>query len=454
MTTSAPAGTTRRLIEFALGLRYEDLPAEVVAKAKGAILDTLGVTLVGSREPTTQMVALTCVGAGREGDATVLGATARTTPAAAALLNGYAAHTTDYDDSQHPCGTHMSAPVLAATLATAEIHHRTGKETLTGYLAGFELGCKLGRIGDFGRVLQRRGVHPTGFLGRFGAAAAAGRLMSLNAGQMNHTMGIAAGQAAGVIRSFGSMCKAFNAGNAAHDGVQAALLAGAGFTAPEDMFDGEPNVFTIGGGQADAEALSGELGRHYEITANTTKIYACTGWRNPVVEAMVMFANEHNLKAGDIAKVAVFVCSDVIFLPDYPEPTCGLEGKFSVAHAAAVGLVDRAGGVQQFSDVRVADLLLTALRRRIRLELDPKLGPFQTRVTVETNDGRTLSHFIADQKGNPRNPLNWDELVTKFSANAAVVLPAGRVDALVAMVNDIEAVGDIRELTRLCRPGM
>ena len=221
MTTSAPAGTTRRLIEFALGLRYEDLPAEVVAKAKGAILDTLGVTLVGSREPTTQMVALTCVGAGREGDATVLGATARTTPAAAALLNGYAAHTTDYDDSQHPCGTHMSAPVLAATLATAEIHHRTGTETLTGYLAGFELGCKLGRIGDFGRVLQRRGVHPTGFLGRFGAAAAAGRLMSLNAGQMNHTMGIAAGQAAGVIRSFGSMCKAFNAGNAAHDGVQA-----------------------------------------------------------------------------------------------------------------------------------------------------------------------------------------------------------------------------------------
>lgn len=140
-------------------------------------------------------------------------------------------------------------------------------------------------------------------------------------------------------------------------------------------------------------------------------------------------------------------------LPNYPEPRTGLEGKFSTEHAAAVALVDRAGGIEQFTDERVVDPALAELRRRVTVEADEGLGPWQIRVFVHTADGRKLSHFIPAQKGDPRNPLSWDDLVAKFRANALAVLPEGQVDRLTLMVRDLEAVGDNAELMRLCRPG-
>jgi 2-methylcitrate dehydratase PrpD len=129
----------------------------------------------------------------------------------------------------------------------------------------------------------------------------------------------------------------------------------------------------------------------------------------------------------------------------------GLQGKFSAEHAAAVGISDRAGGEFQFSDERVNDPMVSRLRSKVELRFDEELGPYQIRLTVRTTDGRTLSHFVADQKGDHKNPLSWDELVAKFKANASTLLPAENVEELVEMFGDFTELEDVRHLTGLCR---
>ena len=452
MAEPVSPGITKQFADFAVALRYEDLQPEVIAGAKNGILDLLGVALVGATDESTQMILNAAVGSNSTGGATIVGKGVLTTPAVAALVNAFAAHTLNYDDTQHRVDTtHMSAPVLPAVLAVAETHHCTGKESLTAYVAGFEIGCRLGRVARFATHLSKSGINPTGFLGHFGAAAAAGKLMGLDASQMNTNFGLAAGQAAGLMISSGTMSKGQIAANAAHNGVLSAALAKQGFTGPDEIFDGKKNIFSIFGGQTDPAELLKDLGQDLEITSNTFKVYACAGWRNSVVAASVLLAETHALQPRDIKKVRVLACVNQMRLPNYPEPRTGLEGKFSAEHTAAVALVDRAGGLTQFGDGRVNDPAVIELRRRVTLEADDTLKPYQIRVEIHTVDGRELSHFIPIPKGDHLNPLSWDELVAKFRANASMALPQEQVEKLVAMVKNLETVADIASLMRLCR---
>ena len=445
-------GITRRLAEFSLELKYDDLPRAVVAGAKHGILDLLGVALLGSADKSTRMILQACEPSEDRGTATVVGTDTQTSPAKAAWVNAFAAHALDYDDTQHNCNTHMSAPVLGSALALAGALRCSGKTMLTAYVAGFELGCRLGRVRRFGRHLQQQGVHPTGLLGHFGAVTAAGKLVGLDGAQMRRSLGIAATQAAGLTRSFGTMCKPLNAANAAQDAVLSALLAKQGFTGPEQIFEGEGNIFSVYGARTAPDELVQDLGQQFEISRNTIKVYACAGWRNPILEAAILLATTHRLQPEDIRKATVRACADQTRLPNYPKPRTGLEGNFSAEHAAAVAFADRAGGMKQFTDERVADPALAELRDRITLETDVELSPYQIRVLVYTADGRELSHFIPAQKGDPRNPLSWDELVAKFRANAATVLSPQRAEKLAAMIRDLEGLGNVAELMHLCRP--
>ncbi len=449
----AALSITKRLAEFSAGIQYDALAPEVVAAARQCLLDTLGVALVGSSVEATHMLYNAAMSGMTGGTATILGSTRRASPAIAAAVNGYAAHALDYDDTQHRLSGHMSAAVVPAALAIAELQHSSGKDLLAAYVAGFEVACRPGRYGKFANHLSHRGVHATGFLGHFGAAAAAGRLLGLNVTQMRLAFGIAGGFASGLVKSFGTMGKAQNASNAAGNGVLSALLAQQGFTGSDEIFDGKRNIFAITDFEANAGEMLQDLGKDYEITHNTLKAYACAGWRNPIIEASTLLASQHKLKPGDIANIDVWACVDVVTrLPNYPEPRTGLESKFSAEYVAAVAIIDGAGGVAQFTDERVKDAALMDLTRRTRLAADEKLGPYQIRVVIHTRDGRELSHFVPAQKGDPKNPLSWDELLIKFRANALSVLPQAQVERLVEMLGAIETVSDVAELLALCRP--
>ena len=451
MAEAQTPGITQQFADFVIELADQDLPPEIIECAKNGILDFLGVALLGSQDESARMILQSSGNSG--GAATVLGTDTQTTPTQAAMVNSYAAHALDYDDTQHDCGTHISAPVLGAALASAEACRGSGKDLIAAYVAGFEVGCRLGRVARFGDYLQTRGVHGTGFLGHFGAVAAAAKPMNLKALQMRRAFGIVAAQAAGLLRSFGTMCKPLHAANAAHNAVRSALLARQGFTGPDDIFEGKNNIFEVFGGRTDPVHLVQGLGRQFEISRNTIKAYACAGGRNPVIEAMVLLAEQHVLQPHDVSAIQVWLWPHLMSTPNYPQPRTGLESKFSTEYAAAVGLTDHAGGINQFTDERVADSWLAALCRRVTVTADEQLEQYQVRVLIRTCDGREFSHFIPAQKGDPRNPLSHDELVAKFRANALTALPEGQVQRLAAMVRDLETVTDIAELTRLCRPG-
>lgn len=452
MTDTAVHGITDLLTNFCVSLRYADLPDRVRAHARDGVMDTLGVALCGAVQPEVSVLLKASVEGASTG-ATVIGTDVRAHARVAAMLGGYCAHVLDYDDSQHKVGTHMSAPVLPAAIALAERFQRSGAELLTAYVAGFEVGCRLGRAGDFAKYLGRRGVHSTGYLGHLAAAAAGGNLLELDAEQMHNNFGIAAGHASGTTKAFGTMCKAQNAGNAAGNGVLSTLLARSGFTGPRQIFDGELNVFGMFDFVTDHEVIADGLGADFEISHNTLKVYACAGWRNPIIESVLLLSRKYGLAAEDIDRIRVVACRYASQLPNYSDPRTGLQAKFSAEHAAAVALIDQAGGVAQFTDERAGDPQIVDLRRRTTLEFDDTLGDYQIRVHMITTAGREYSHFVANQKGDYRNPLTAGEKAEKFCANASAVLPLSNVNTLIDMLNDLEAVDNVAELTRLCRPG-
>jgi 2-methylcitrate dehydratase PrpD len=450
-TTTAATAITRRFSEFSAGLKYEDLPPDVFVAAKNGVLDFIGVALIGSREESTGILRQTVAGADRRGASSVFGTTLMTSEAKAALINAYGAHVHDYDDVQPLVGGHMSGAVLGATLALAESHHLSGKALIAAYVAGFEVGCRLGAVRKFGFHLREHGVHPTGFLCHFGATTGAAQVLQLDVMQTRRALGIAAGHASGLMRSFGTMCKGQNAGNSGHNAVLAAQLSKNGFVGPEDIFDGEHNIFSVQGAEGDEVELMRDLGQSYHITRNTFKICACAGWRNPIIEAVAALAKVNKLKPENIEAIEIKVCREVFGLPNYTEPTTGLQAKFSVQYAAAVALVDHCGHVTQFSDERVADPVLQQLATRVTYEPDDSFELNQVHAFIRTSDGRQLSHSIPIPKGDPRNPLGWDELFGKFRANASLTLSQRRINQLGSMIRELENIDDIAALARLCR---
>lgn len=457
MTTIQSPSLTDLMVDFVLRVDFQDLSEEVVRDAKRALLDTLGVALRGSVDQGTQMLLRVSGTQDTSGPSTILGAGTSTTPTLAGLVNGYAAHSLDYDDSQHRLGTHMSAPVVSAVTSVAELGHASGRDLLAAYVLGFELACRLGRMNGFARHLAKQGIHATGYLGHLGAAAGAGRLLGLDSTQMRHSLGIAASQASGLMRTFGTMTKALGAGNAACNGIRSALLAKQGFTGPDQILDGEKSLIAAAGGEPNRKDVEAGLGTEFEVSYNTLKEYACAGWRNPVIEASIKLAEIHDLGPGDIERVTVWAYVDRAHLPNYPNPQTGLESKFSAEHAVAVGIVDRAGGIAQFTDERVGDDVLTELRRKVILDFDPDLEPYQIRVIVETQQGTELSHFVPKPRGDYLRPLSWDELAVKFSANATDVLGEKEISGVIEAVGSVESLEDVQDLMDLCRgagPGL
>jgi 2-methylcitrate dehydratase PrpD len=230
-----------------------------------------------------------------------------------------------------------------------------------------------------------------------------------------------------------------------------AQLVRAGFTGPPDIFDGDRNIFLVCGTNTDADELCAGLGEEYEVCFNTLKPFACAGWRNPIIESAIAMTAQHPLRPEEIDSVAIWAWEGVSGFPNYPKPRIGLEAKFSAQYAAAVGLVDRAGGVAQFCDERVVDPVLAELTGKVTLDFDPSFTHYEIRLLVTLSDGRVLEHFLPVQKGDHANPLTWDELMAKFQANAALALPPENVEPLAAAVREIDAVADVAEITRLCR---
>ncbi|HEY2904597.1 MAG TPA: MmgE/PrpD family protein, partial [Vicinamibacterales bacterium] len=251
---------TKRLGEFAASGAP---PAAARARAAAAVLDTIGVALAGASEPAAQIVRAT-IAADGGGACVVMGARDGASAANAALANGTAAHALDFDDMCFVSLAHPSAPLVAAAIAAAEHAHASGRMVLDAYVVGFEIEARLGPI--LNPRHYQRGWHCTSTIGTIGAAAAASRVLGLDAAKTAHALSIAASEASGLKENFGSMVKPLHAGLAARNGVLAALLAQAGMTASAAAIDGPQGFLAATGSeQPSLDLVSADLGARWEI---------------------------------------------------------------------------------------------------------------------------------------------------------------------------------------------
>jgi 2-methylcitrate dehydratase PrpD len=347
------------------------------------------------------------------------------------LLNGISSHIFDFDDTHLRTIIHPAGPVASAILAFSEHQPVSGAELLHALILGAEVECRIGNA-----VYPEHydaGWHITGTVGPFGAAAAAGKLLKLNEQQMIWALGLAASQPVGLREMFGSMTKSFHPGRAAQNGLTAALLASNNFTSSNQPIEGPrgwANVLSTGRRYRE---ITNNLGRTFEISANSYKPFPCGIVIHPAIDACLQLRGEHGLKGSEVDRVDLKVNPLVLELTGKKEPQAGLEGKFSVYHAVAAALIRGNVREREFSDEAVRDPDVVRLRARVFPEVDKSVAGDQVRATVTLRDGRHFEKYIEHAVGSMKNPMSDSQLEIKFRDLAEGILPADRAEHLMEL---------------------
>jgi 2-methylcitrate dehydratase PrpD len=439
---------TEILARFAVETSYRSFPKPVVHQAKRCFLDLLGVALGGSKQPLGKILVKVAKDFGGKPQATVLGHGLKTNVMNAALVNGAIAHALDYDDTHIYSIGHPSAPVIPAVLAVAEWKGLSGKSSLEAFILGFEVETRIGL--GLGPKHYDRGWHNTSTYGRFGAAVAAGKLLGLSLEQMKQALGLAGTQAAGLRLVFGTMTKPFHPGKCAFDGVLSAILAQRGFTCAPNIIEGKKGFVEVLGDHSKLEPMVKNLGKRYEVLRNTFKPYAACLLTHPAIDAIIDMRNKYDLRPEDVGEIQCDVARFCLDSAGQVEPRTGLAGKFSTYYCAALALAEGVAGEDMFTDRKVLDPKMVALRKKVKARIVPRFKDTEARVTITTKAGKKYSAYVDRPKGDPRNPPTDRELEDKFRSLTAFVLPQRKIDSLVKTIWSLEKLPNMRQLVRLC----
>ena len=415
----------QQLADYAIREQTSKLPAEVIHHAKRAVIDWYAALLPGSLCPPATLLEQAFaedLDRGRARLATGRRATTRT----AALINGAASHTVEFDDIYRDAGYHPGSPTISAALAAAQASGATGERFLRAVIVGYETST---RIGEAVMPSHYNFWHTTGTVGAFGAAASAATALNLNHEQFMHAVATVGTFAAGLQQAFLSqaMSKPLHGGHAADAGVLAALAASKGVTGALDIIEGKKGFGNAMSVNPDWTKVTKGLGIDYHINHMTFKAHGCCGHTFPSIDGVLHLVMQHQLKPQDIKKITLATYKAGLDIIDNATPEGEYQAKFSlqytVAHAAIFGSVR----LNAFTSERMKDAELRDMMKKIVCVADPVFskgypGQRASQVDIETTDGRKLSHLQPYRKGDPELPLTDDELNAKFMELAEPVL--------------------------------
>src|SRR5881394_2896852 len=392
-------GETVRLAEYAAGLRYEDLPKEVIAAAKDAIIDTIAACICGSALPWSRIIIDYAERTGPGGASRILGRGTAVQAPAAALANGALAHAFELDSLTRPgAGAHPGATVLPPALAIAQqIGGISGRSLIAAFVAGNEIMIRIGRA--TGHTNEARGFHAPGTTGPFGAAVACAHLLGLDAAKMTNAIGIAGSLAGGLLefaKGDGGMVKRLHLGRASEAGVLAASLAHAGFTGPRTVLEGQFGFLRVFCTEFDESQLTKGLGRDFVTTSTVLKRYPVHATAHAAVRAVRDLQAEHRFAGGDVEAITVTGNQRMVERHAIAEPADLMLAQYSIPFCVALALHREARDPESYDESELTDPQIRALTRRVKIvpEAGDGHGAMGSTVAITLSDGRRFEKHV------------------------------------------------------------
>jgi len=452
---------TRKLIDFCHNINFRDLPPEVIDRAKYLALDFLGVASRGSLVESTKAMygLIEDLGLDSKGGV-IIGTGMRAPYEYAALANGTSAHSLELDDVHNEASLHPGVAVFPAAFAACEMAGADGKRLIEAVVAGYEVTVRLGKAltpsGHYGR-----GFHPTGTCGVFGAAVTASKILGLDKGQMLNSMGIAGSQAAGSMEYLtdGAWTKRFNPGWAAHSGLIAALLAKRGFMGPSAILEGRNGFLHGYSPSSDPSKLLEGLGEPYHVLRTSIKPHACCRYKQAPIDGILEIMEQNHLKADEVKKVTMGILKTgfpIIVTPEELKhsPRSVIDAQFSMPFGAAVAMLYGKASLGEYTLEKLNSPRVKEMMDKVSCVEDPELDkvyPKQWPATVEivTRAGKSYTAKVDYPKGDPENPLTWEELIDKVNNLASAIYSASRRDEIVQRTRRLDGETDFRKYTPL-----
>ena len=454
-------GITQELAKYCSGLKFRQLPEEVIDRVKYFFLDFIGVACRGSREDSSQSMYRFVREMDRGAKNGVLIGTKERAPYLyAALANGTSSHAIEMDDVNNEASLHPGVVIFPSALATCEMVSATGKSFIEAVVLGYEVMIRLGKaLGP--ENSYRRGFHPTATCGTFGSSVVASKIMGFKEEKMTSAMGIAGSQAAGSMEYLaqGAWTKRFHAGWAAHSGMIAAHLARKGFRGPTSIIEGRDGFLHAYSNGADSSKVLEGIGSGFEILHTSVKPHACCRYMQPPIDGILKIVKENDLQPDQVAKVKLGLLRAGAPLIAEPKenkynPQSIVDAQFSMPFGAAVALLYRRAGLKEFHPSKIRSEEVRQMMKQVEYFVDLDLDrtfPKQWGATAEilTKDGKRYFTKIEYPKGDPENPLSWEEMIEKFHDLSSRVLTRGRRSKIVDQVRRLEEIRDFHKWSPL-----
>ena len=440
---------TRILAEFVATHPSKGWTDEVEHEAHRTVLNWLGCAIGAAQHESVE----SSLGAIREfqpaPQASILGRKDRVDMGGAALINGISSHTFDFDDTHLKTVIHPAGPVASAILALGEHTQVNGRQMIDALVLGIDVACRVGNC--MYPDHYHRGWHITGSTGMLGSAAACSRLMGLDAQKTTMALGIASSQPVGMREQFGTMTKPFHPGGAARAGQLSALLAKHGFTAsPKALEAGRGFIQTVST-KADWSEIDRELGKSFEISLNTYKPFACGIVIHPAIDACAQLRAQ-GVAADDVDRIELRVHPLVLELTGKKTPKDGLEGKFSVYHGCAVGLIFGQAGEGEYADNIVNRADVVALRGKVNATTDLSIDEASVDVTAILKNGKQVHIFIKHAIGSVENPMTDSNLEQKFTGLTEPIIGKEKTRQLISALWNLGKAADLKQILSLSQP--
>jgi 2-methylcitrate dehydratase PrpD len=452
---------TKELANFCIELEFDRFDSKLIDRVKYFAIDFIGVAARGSLEDSTKVMyrfVKDMVPSNRGG--VIIGTKMRALHQYAALANGTSSHSLEMDDVNNEASLHPGVAVFPAAFAASEMGRRNGKRLIEGVVVGYEVMIRLGKaLGP--KEHYGRGFHPTGTCGTFGATAAAAKILGLSKDQLVNAFGIAGSQAAGSMEFLaqGAWTKRMHPGWAAHNGIIASILAKHGFKGPSTIFEGRDGFLHAYSINADRGKILDGIGSPFEIMRTSIKPHACCRYKQPSIDGILKIMKENQIKPDDIEEVRLGILKagfPIIVTPEELKynPQSIVDAQFSMPFGAAVAILYGEASLNQYREKVIHSPEVKEMMKRVRCVEDPELDKvypekWPATVEIKTKDGKSFSTKVEYPKGDPENPLSWDELIDKFNSLVSLIYSKRRRERIIDGIKKIDEERDISQWTKI-----